>query len=155
MPMAPKKGAGSKTGRSRRRGDAAKLRVDWMLREARCVAEPGAEVKTPELLLQEEIEWMRSIGKSAEAIAAFEQAAAVYLGSAMEPFRASGSKGNLCRDCQALIESSAFDRHASLEIYHVRVVPEGDIDYYKCHACGSQLLHEHKRNAPSKVWRLL
>jgi hypothetical protein len=78
--MALKKGAGSKTGRSRRRGDAAKLRVDWMLREARCVAEPGAAAKTLELLLQDEVEWMRSIGKSAEAIAEFERAAALYTG---------------------------------------------------------------------------
>ena len=80
MPMALKKGAWSKTGRSRRRGDAAKLRLDWLLREAGCVAKPGADVKTLELLLQEEVEWMRSIGKSAEAIAEFERAAAVYAG---------------------------------------------------------------------------
>jgi hypothetical protein len=51
-----------------------------MVREARCAAEPGAAAKPLELLLQDEIEWMRSIGKSAEAIAEFERAAAVYAG---------------------------------------------------------------------------
>jgi hypothetical protein len=76
-------------------------------------------------------------------------------GSAMEPVQVSGSKKTPCRDCQALIDSLAFDRHASLEIYHVRVVAEGDVDYYKCQACGTQLLHEHKRNGPSKGWRVL
>ncbi len=59
-----------------------------------------------------------------------------------------------CVYCKALIDSSAGERHASLQIYHVRVVAEGDIDYYRCHACGSRLSHEHKRNGPGERWLL-
>jgi hypothetical protein len=73
----------------------------------------------------------------------------------MERARQSGSDGKPCLACQALIDSSAVERHASLRIYHVRVVAEDAIDYYECERCGSKLAHEHKRNGPSKGWRLL
>jgi hypothetical protein len=50
-----------------------------MLREARCIAKPGAERKTLELLFQQEVDRMRAEGKSAETIAEFQAAAAVHI----------------------------------------------------------------------------
>jgi hypothetical protein len=50
-----------------------------MLREARCIAKPGAERTTLELLFQQEVDRMRAEGKSAETIAEFEAATAVHI----------------------------------------------------------------------------
>lgn len=140
-------------GRARRRVDAAK-RLEWMLREVRCMAKPGAETETLERLLLQEVERMRAVGKSAEAIAEFQAAAAAHV-ALRGSSSLSGATENPCIDCLTLIHSSAVERHPSLQIYHVRVAAEGDIDYYRCHACGSKLSHEHERNGPSKHWRLL
>jgi hypothetical protein len=65
-------------GRARRRVNAAK-RVEWMLREVRCMAKPGAERETLERLFLHEVERMRAVGKSAETIAEFQAAAAVHI----------------------------------------------------------------------------
>jgi hypothetical protein len=73
----------------------------------------------------------------------------------MEPSKLSAVRDSPCIDCKALIDSYRVVQHASLQIFHVRVVAEGDIDYYQCHACGSKLSHEHKRNGPTKRWCLI
>jgi len=79
MPAALKKNIGFKlAGRPRRRVNAAK-RVEWMLREVRCMAKPGAERETLERLCQQELEHLRALGKSAETIAEFHAAAAVHI----------------------------------------------------------------------------
>lgn len=79
MPAAPKKSTAPKlAGRPRRRVNVAK-RVEWMLREVRCMAKPGAERETLERLFQQELERMRAVGKSAETIAEFQAAAAVHI----------------------------------------------------------------------------
>jgi hypothetical protein len=65
-------------GRARRRVSAAK-RVEWMLREVRCMAAPGAERETLERLFQQELERMRAVGKSRDMIAEFQAAAAVHI----------------------------------------------------------------------------
>lgn len=49
--------------------------MEWMLREARCMATPGAERETLERLFHQELEHMRALGKSAETIAEFQAAA--------------------------------------------------------------------------------
>ena len=77
MPVALKKNVVPKfVGRNRRRIDGPK-RMEWILREVHCIAKPGAERETLELLFQQEIDRMRAVGKSAEAIAEFQAAAAV------------------------------------------------------------------------------
>jgi len=53
--------------------------VQWMLREVRCMAKPGAERETLERLFLHEVERMRAVGKSAETIAEFQAAAAVHI----------------------------------------------------------------------------
>lgn len=79
MPLALRQHTAPKpAGRARRRVSAAK-RVEWMLREVRCMAAPGAERETLERLFQQELERMRAVGKSAETIAAFRAAAAVHI----------------------------------------------------------------------------
>jgi hypothetical protein len=50
-----------------------------MLREARCIAKPGAEREILERLVQEEVERMRGLGMGAETIAEFQAAAAVHI----------------------------------------------------------------------------
>ena len=78
MPPALQKNAPSKSGRSRRRVNAAK-RLDWMLREARCMAKPGAERETLERLVQQEAGRMGALGESAETVAEFQAAAAAQI----------------------------------------------------------------------------
>lgn len=79
MPVALRKNTAPKfVGRARRRVNAAR-RMEWMLREVHCMAKPGAERETLELLLQQEVDRMRAVGKSAEAIAEFQAAAAVHI----------------------------------------------------------------------------
>lgn len=79
MPVALKKTAPPKlVGRARRRVSAAK-RVEWMLREVRCIAKPGAERETLERVFQQEVERMRAVGKNAETVAEFQAAAAVHI----------------------------------------------------------------------------
>ena len=78
MPLAPKKNAPSKAGRRRRRVNVAK-RLDWMLREARCIAKPGAEREILERLVQQEAGRMGALGESAEAVAEFQAAAAAQI----------------------------------------------------------------------------
>ena len=79
MPAALKKNIGLKlAGRPRRRVNAAK-RVEWMLREVRCMAKPGAERETLERLFQQELERLRALGKKPEMIAEFQAAAAVHI----------------------------------------------------------------------------
>ncbi len=85
MPVALRKNTAPKlVGRARRRVNAAK-RMEWMLREVRCMAKPGAERETLERLLQQELERMRAVGKSAETIAEFQAAAAVHIALCGEP----------------------------------------------------------------------
>ena len=79
MPVALKKNTGPKLiGRARRRVNGAK-RVQWMLREVRCMAKPGAERETLQRLFLHEVERMHAVGKSAETIAEFQAAAAVHM----------------------------------------------------------------------------
>ena len=79
MPTAlPKKGLHRLGGRSRSRVGTAK-RVDWMLRELRCIATPGTERETLERLVQEEVERMGRLVMGAEAIAKFLAAAAIHI----------------------------------------------------------------------------
>jgi hypothetical protein len=79
MSLALKKYVPAKTGRrSRRRVDGQK-RVEWVLREVPCIAKPGAERETLELLFQQEVDRMRAVGKSEETIAEFQSAAAVQI----------------------------------------------------------------------------
>jgi hypothetical protein len=78
MPLALKKNGPSNFGRNRHRVNTAR-RLDWMLREARCIAKPGAERTTLELLFQQEVDRMRAEGKSAETIAEFQAATAVHI----------------------------------------------------------------------------
>ena len=79
MPAALKKNTAPKVaGRPRRRVNVAK-RVEWMLREVRCMAKPEAERETLERLFQQELEHLRALRKSAETIAEFQAAAAVHI----------------------------------------------------------------------------
>lgn len=73
MPIAP-----NKTLRRRRSVGPAK-RVNWVLREVRCSAAPGAEGETLERLVQQEVDSMRALGKSAETIREFRVAAAGHI----------------------------------------------------------------------------
>jgi hypothetical protein len=50
-----------------------------MLREARCIAKPGAEREILGRLVQEEVERMHGLGVGAETIAEFQAAAAVHV----------------------------------------------------------------------------
>jgi hypothetical protein len=68
----------NKSWRSRPSIGAAK-RMDWVLREVRCIAKPGAERETLERLVQQEIDRMRALGKSAETIWEFRLARAEVL----------------------------------------------------------------------------
>lgn len=65
-------------GRSRSRVGSAK-RLGWMVREARCIAKPGAEWEILERLVQEEVERMHRLGIGVETIAEFQAAAAVHI----------------------------------------------------------------------------
>ena len=73
------KGGRSKTGRSRRHANEAKQRIEWILREAHCIAKPGMERETLERLVQVEVDRMRGRGVGEEAIAQFQAAAAVQI----------------------------------------------------------------------------
>ena len=79
MPFALNSGARSRTGRSRRRVNEIKQRIDWIVREARCIAKPGAERETLERLVREEVDRMRGRGVGTETIAQFQAAAAVQI----------------------------------------------------------------------------
>ena len=72
-------GARSKTGRSRRHADEGKKRIEWILREARCIAKPGMERETLERLVQVEVDRMRGRGVGEGTIAQFQAAAAVQI----------------------------------------------------------------------------
>lgn len=79
MPPTVKKNAAPRLGgRGRSRVGHAK-RLGWMLREARCIAKPGAEREILERLVQQEIDRMRALRESEETIAEFQAAAAVHV----------------------------------------------------------------------------
>lgn len=73
MPITP-----NKSWRRRPSIGAAK-RMDWVLREVRCIAKPGAERETLARLVQQEVDRMRALGKSAETIWEFRLAGAEIL----------------------------------------------------------------------------
>ena len=79
MPVALSKNSAPKFARRTRRRVNPTKRMEWMLREARCMAKPGAERETLRLLFQQEVDRMRGLGESAEAIAQFQAAAAVHI----------------------------------------------------------------------------
>ena len=79
MPIARTKNTAPKrAGRTRRRVNVAK-RMEWMLREANCIAKPGAERETLQRLFQQELERLHALGKKPEMIAEFQAAAAVHI----------------------------------------------------------------------------
>jgi hypothetical protein len=53
--------------------------LDWLLREAWCLAKPGAEREVLERLVQQEVARMHGQRQSADTIADFQAAAAVHI----------------------------------------------------------------------------